>query len=260
MSLSRSFIARICGLVFALLAFSAGPLQAGQARVAVAANFLGVLRDLAPAFRAASGHRLRISAGSTGKLYAQIRNGAPFDVFLAADAERPRRLEAEGFAVPGSRFTYAEGRLVLWSPQAGRFADGLAWLRRGEFRRLALASPRTAPYGRAARQFLSRHGLWDRLSRRLVRGESVAQAYQFVATGAVEAGFVALAQLRRGSPQGGSRWRVPAADHAPIVQQAVLLKRGEQNPAARAFLAFLREPAIRKRITNAGYDLPDDRL
>ncbi len=241
-----------------MLCLLPGPLPAGEARVAVAANFLGGLRDLAPAFTAASGHRLKISAGSTGKLYAQIRNGAPFDVFLAADAERPLRLEREGLAVAGSRFTYAVGRLVLWSPRPGRFDDGLAWLRAGEFRRIALANPATAPYGRAARQFLEGHRLWRALSARLVRGESVAQAFQFVATGAVDAGFVALAQLRSGVVKDGSRWPVPARFHDPIEQQAVLLARGTANPAARAFLDFLRAPATRERIAAAGYDPPND--
>ncbi len=244
-------------LLLLCLLLTVRPVAAGEASVAVAANFLPVLRDLARDFTREQGHRLRLSAGSTGKLYAQIRHGAPFDLFLAADAARPRRLEREGQAVAGSRFTYAIGRLVLWSPRADRFDDGLAWLREGRFRRLALANPKTAPYGRAARQFLARRGLWSRLSGRLIRGESVAQAYQFVASGNAEAGLVALAlvQARDG---GGSVWPVPAGEHEPIVQQAVLLLRGADNPAARAFHAWLQGEGARRRIAAAGYALPNE--
>ncbi len=235
----------------------ATPVFAAEATVAVAANFLPVLRDLARQFSREQGHRLRLSAGSTGKLYAQIRHGAPFDLFLAADAERPRRLEREGATVPGSRYTYAVGRLVLWSAGPARFDDGLAWLQAGGFRRLALANPKTAPYGRAAREFLEKQGLWRHLAGRLVRGESVAQAYQFVASGNADAGLVALAQVRAGGHR-GSLWPVPAGDHGPIVQQVVLLKRGADNRAARAFHEWLRGAVARQRIRAAGYDLPAD--
>ena len=230
---------------------------AGEVTVAVAANFLPVLKTLARDFSETSGHRLRISAGSTGKLYAQIRHGAPFDLFLAADAARPERLEREGHSVPGSRFTYAIGRLVLWSPRPGLFDDGQAWLRRGRFGRLALANPKTAPYGLAARQFLQRRDLWTTLQGRLIRGESVAQAFQFVMTGNADAGFVALAQVRTRSNTGGSLWTVPDEDYEPLEQQAVLLKRGDRKPAARAFHAWLRSESARERIHAAGYALPE---
>ena len=242
-----------------LLLFALQPagVFAGEATVAVAANFLPVLRTLVRDFQQTSGHRLRISAGSTGKLYAQIRHGAPFDLFLAADAARPERLEREGHSVPGSRFTYAIGRLVLWSPRPGLFDDGQVWLRRGRFGRLALANPKTAPYGLAARQFLQRRGLWTTLQGRLLRGESVAQAFQFVMTGNADAGFVALAQVRARANASGSLWPVPDTDHEPLEQQVVLLKRGEAKPAARAFHAWLRSEPARERIHAAGYALPD---
>ncbi len=245
------FFAQFC-LFLALVAGVSPVVLAGEARVAVAANFLPVLRDLDAAFTE-RGHRLKISSGSTGKLYAQIVHGAPFDLFLAADRARPERLEREGRSVPGSRFTYAVGRLVLWSPAPARFNDGLRWLREGRFRRLAIANPQTAPYGRAARQFLRRHDLWRPLQARLVRGESVSQALQFVASGNAEAGLVALSQV---IGRTGSRWPVPAAEHEPIAQQAVLLVRGADNPAARAFHAFLQSPPARRIIRAAGYALP----
>lgn len=246
----------LCGLsVLTLLLLPVRPVPAAEARIAVAANFTVTARQLAARFHADSGHRIRLSFGSTGKLYAQIHHGAPFDAFLAADAARPQRLEAEGRALPGSRFTYAIGRLMLWSPQAGRFTDGADWLRAGQFRRLAIANPQTAPYGRAARQTLQQLGLWETLHRRLVRGDSIAQAFQFVATGNAAAGFVALAQVKAWSDPAGSLWEVPAAYHEPVEQQAVLLKQGTANPAARAFLAFLRQPAAQRIIVEAGYRL-----
>ena len=251
-SVLNLFFVRVFGAGFCLAVLFAGAVQAGQARVAVAANFLPVLRELGAAF-AAGGHHLQISSGSTGKLYAQIVHGAPFDLFLAADQARPERLEREGRIVPGSRFTYAIGHLVLWSPAPERFSDGLGWLREGRFQRLAIANPKTAPYGRAARQFLRHHDLWVHLQAKLVRGESVSQALQFVASGNADAGLVALSQV---NGRAGSRWLVPATDHDPIVQQAVLLVHGADNPAARAFYAFLQSPPARRIIRAAGYILP----
>jgi molybdate transport system substrate-binding protein len=219
--------------------------------VAVATNFAATARALGEAFRAASGHEAVVSDGSTGKLYAQIAGGAPFEVFLAADAERPRRLEAEGHAVAGTRFAYALGRLVLWSPDPARVTGPEALA--GAFRHLAIANPELAPYGAAAREVLARRGLWERLAPRLVRGEDVGQAYQFVATGNAELGFVALSQL---APGAGSRWLVPADAYTPVEQHAVLLAPGRGDPAAAAFLAYLRGPDARARIERAGYGVP----
>jgi len=225
---------------------------ADEVHVAVATNFAKTARALADAFSAETGHRVVLSAGSTGKLYAQIIHGAPFEVFLAADAERPQRLEAEGRAVAGSRFPYARGRLVLWSPDAGRIAGEDALLG-DDFRFLAIANPDLAPYGAAARDLLEQLGLWDGLQRRLVRGEDIGHAFQFVATGNAELGLVALSQV---SGRGGSQWIVPPDRYAPIEQQAVLLEPGRDNGAARAFLDFLRSDPARAQIDRAGYGVP----
>ena len=226
--------------------------------VAVASNFTGALRLLAQSFEKGGAHRVRISAASTGKLYAQIRHGAPYDLFLAADRARPERLEQEGLAVAGSRFTYALGRLVFWAP--GREFEGAAnvLLARPDVRRIAIANPRTAPYGLAARQTLEAIGLWQRLQGRLVRGENIGQTFQFIASGAAQMGFVALAQLPEESPRPGYRWLVQPELYRPIRQQAVLLRRGADNAAAAAFLAYLRSGEARRLIAGQGYGLEDD--
>lgn len=226
----------------------------GIVRVAVAANFADAQRELAQGFEAYTGYRVRASVGSTGQLYAQIRNGAPFDVFLAADSERPRRLEREGTAVPGSRFAYAEGRLALYGPGLDSVRAGGADLRRGGYAHLAIANPKTAPYGAAAEQVLGRLGVGNAVQRRIVEGESVGQAYQFVHSGAAELGFVALSQVIHEPPR--TRWVVPAELHEPLVQEAVLLRRGAANPAARAYLRFLRGPEALVAIRSGGYGTP----
>ena len=241
----------LLGLVAAALA--AGAATASEVRVAVAANFTEPAREIARGFEAATGHRAVLSFGSSGQFYAQIANGAPFEVFLSADVERPQKAEAEGLAVPGTRFTYATGRLVLWSRTPG-LVKGQATLARGGFERLAIADPRTAPYGLAAVETLRSLGLYDRLSGKLVQGASIAQAYQFASTGAAEVGFVALSQVAK--TRGGSRWIVPAHLHSPIAQQAVLLKPGADDPAARAFLAYLKGPQARAVIRRYGYETP----
>ncbi|MDF1566026.1 MAG: molybdate ABC transporter substrate-binding protein [Deltaproteobacteria bacterium] len=220
-------------------------------RIAVASNFAGPARELAARFEAKQGVRVLLAFGSTGKHAAQIEHGAPFALFLAADAERPRRLEASGRAVAGTRATYALGRLVLWSPEPGRVDATGEVLARGEFERLAIANPRLAPYGRAAREALEALGLWERLAPRTVRGENIAQAHQFVESGNAELGLVAASQvLRPGREAPGSSWEVPARLHGPIEQQAVLL---EDTPAARAFLAFLLGEEAGEIIQRWGY-------
>ncbi|MCL7943176.1 molybdate ABC transporter substrate-binding protein [Marinobacter sp. ATCH36] len=229
---------------------------AGEVRLAIATNFHDAAETLAAQFSETSGHSTRISYGSTGKLYAQIRHGAPFDVFLAADQERPQLVERNGYGVPGTRFTYAVGKLVLWSPDPEAFADPQAFLRTGDFRSLAIANPATAPYGLAAMQTLENLGLWANLKSRLVRGESIAQTFQFVATGNAKAGFVALAQLRD-DHNGGTRWEVPNHYHDPIAQQIILLERGRENQAARAWLDFLASKQAQDIIRQYGYDIPD---
>jgi molybdate transport system substrate-binding protein len=230
--------------------------QAADAVVAVAANFVPVLQRLAPDFEASSGDRLRIIPGSTGKLYAQIRQGAPFDVFLAADRRRPQRLEQDGLTVAGSRFTYAIGRLVLWG-RAKAVQSGLKVLLSDDIHRIAIAEPEVAPYGHAAYEALRKAGLWQRLQSKLIRGESISQAFHFVASGNADVGLVALSEvLSYQSRSGdGSYYLVPAADYTPLEQQAVLLKRGGHNPAARAFLAFMKDPRTRATIRDYGYGL-----
>ena len=197
-------------------------------------------------------HRLRVAVGSTGKLYAQILHGAPFDVLLAADQERPVLLERAGLAVPGSRRTYAIGRLTLWSADPERVQGDIpALLTAGNFRRLAMANPDLAPYGAAAREVLTGFGLYGALDKKIVTAENIGQTYAMVATGNAEIGFVAASGVR--STGEGSRWDVPADLHAPIRQDAVLLSRAENNIAALAFLDFLRTDRARAIISGYGY-------
>ena len=246
----------LLGLLAAGAAVGAVPrASAGEVTVAVAANFAGTLAQLAPGFTAATGHVLKASAGATGKFYSQITTGgAPFEVLLSADDETPRRLVAEGRAVAGSQFTYAIGQLVLWSATAGLVDDQGAVLASGRFNRLAIANPKTAPYGRAAVEVLQARGLHAAVTPRLVTAEGIARAYQFVATGNAELGFVALSQVAvPGRPLTGSLWRVPPGLHAEIRQDAVLLKAGERNPAAAALLQYLKSPPARAVITAYGY-------
>ncbi|MBD3671602.1 MAG: molybdate ABC transporter substrate-binding protein [Gammaproteobacteria bacterium] len=230
------------------------PLLAATTTIAVAANFTDATGDLIALFERQTQHRVKASFGSTGKLYAQIAHGAPFDVFLAADRARPQKAEVDGLAVQGSRFTYAQGQLVLWSPHAETFDDGEAFLKAMAYRRIAMANPRTAPYGQAAQEVMQHLGVWPQVQGKLVRGDSIAQAFQFVATANTDAGFVAASQIRAWS-QPGSLWQVPAAYYTPIAQQAVLLQHGADNPAARAFLSFLRSPEARGIIASHGYRL-----
>jgi len=250
-------LARRAMLAFALLgglagAAAPGPARAAEALVAVAANFADVARFLAAEYRAKTGHQVVVATGSTGKLYAQIVAGAPYDVLLSADAARPARLEAEGRAVPGSRFTYASGRLALWSADPDAIgADGAATLRAGGFDRLAIANPKLAPYGLAARQVLERLDLWPALSDRLAMGQNIGQTHALVATGAARLGLVAYAQVSMGVA--GSVWLVPEALHDPISQDAVLLLHGADNPAAIGFLDYLNNGAARDYIRSRGY-------
>jgi molybdate transport system substrate-binding protein len=240
-----------------LLLSLAAPAAAEEAIVAVAANFTEVVEGLETAFERDSGHTLSVVAGSTGKLYAQIANGAPFDVFLSADQERPERLEKEGLAVAGTRFTYATGRLTLWSPEPRCVgSDGAATLRQGKFRLLAIANPELAPYGTAAKQTLEKLGLWERFKDRIVMGETIGQAHAMVASGNAELGFVALSSvLSPRTETKGSRWDVPPDLHAPIRQDAVLLSRAAGNAAARGFLAFLRSDKAKALIESYGYSI-----
>ncbi len=227
---------------------------AEEVRIAVASNFAPAMKELAEAYRQETGREVRPVFGSTGKLFAQIVNGAPYAAFLAADARRPRLLEEQGQAVPGTRFTYALGTLVLWSPDAARSLGESSLGRDDDFRFLAIANPKLAPYGAAARQVLEAMGVWDRLQPKIVRGENIAQAYQYVASGNAELGFVALSQLEAPGRSGeGSRWMVPGELHDPIAQQAVLLR---EDSIAREFLNYLKGAEARAAVASHGYGLP----
>jgi len=231
-----------------------GQSMAEEIRVAVATNFADAMTSIAKRFEAGTDYKVTPIFGSTGKHYAQISNGAPFDAFFAADVHRPQRLENEGMALPGSRFTYAVGKLLLWSPKAGTVDTEGKVLERGGFRYLAIANPKLAPYGKAAQEVLQTRGLWDSLRRHLVRGENIGQTFQFVNSGNAELGFVAVSQVKHpNQPIAGSFWEVPQALYSPIEQQAVLLKNSE---AARAFLVFMRSEEALKIIQDYSYDTP----
>lgn len=237
------------GLALALVPLE---LSADDALVAAAANFAEPLTRLERTFEASHPHRLRVAVGSTGKLYAQVLHGAPFDILLAADQERPTLLERAGLAVPGSRRTYAVGRLTLWSADPERIqGDAAALLEAGNFRRLAMANPALAPYGAAAREVLQGFGLYATLRDRIVTAENIGQTHAMVATGNAEIGFVAASGIRESDE--GSRWQVPADLHAPIRQDAVLLAHGADNPAAQQFLEFLHGERARAIISDYGY-------
>ena len=226
-----------------------------EIRVATASNFRGAAAEIARAFEQQTGHRAILIFGATGKHYAQILHGAPFDIFLAADAARPKKLEADGKAISGSRFTYATGRLALWSTAGGNMDNGDI-LRQGNFRRLAIANPALAPYGLAAQETLQQLGLWQSVSGKLVRGENIAQTFQFIFSGNAELGFVALSQLlARDNNSRGSWWTVPESLHTPIRQQAVLIN---DSQASVAFMQFLRSPSAVEIIRSHGYGVPDD--
>jgi molybdate transport system substrate-binding protein len=233
-----------------------GTAHAGEVQVAVAANFAGPMDKLAEQFQKDTGHKAVVASGATGKFYAQIRNGAPFEVLLSADDETPARLEAEGQVVAKSRFTYAVGRLVLWSAKANYVDATGAVLKTGAFTHLAIANPKTAPYGAAAVAVIDKLGLTARLQPRLVQGENIAQAFQFASTGNAELGFVAQAQVWRDAKfTAGSGWIVPATMHAPIRQDAALLTRGAKNPAAQALLDYLRTDKAKALIRAYGYEV-----
>lgn len=230
------------------------PALADDVQVAVAANFTAPMKLIAAEFERETGHRAVLSFGATGKFYAQIVNGAPFDIFLSADDATPARLEKEGAVASGSRFTYATGELVLWSAQP-ELVDGQGEvLKKGDFKKIAIAAPKLAPYGAAAVETLTQLGLMDKLLPRLVQGESIGQTYSFVATGNAELGFVALSQVYEGGKiKSGSAWIVPDKLHSPIRQDAALLTRARDNKAAVALLTFLKTEKAKAVIRSFGY-------
>ena len=245
------WVFRLIFLLTALL-FNA---HAAEVHVAVAANFAAPMQVIATAFTQDTGHKTVLSFGSTGKFYAQIKNGAPFDVLLAADQETPAKLEKDNLVVAGTRFTYATGRLVLWSKQPGLVDDKGDVLRKANFERIAIADPRLAPYGAAAAEVLEKLGLRQSLQPKIVQGENIGTAYQFVATGNAALGFVALSQVMNdGKIQTGSSWTIPATMHATLRQDAVALLASRDNPAAAALLAYLRSDKARRIIESFGYE------
>ncbi len=247
------FTPLLAGLV---LAVSSLTVQADEVQVAVAANFTAPMQKIAAEFEKDTGHKALLAFGATGKLYAQIKNGAPFQVFLAADDKTPAKLEAEGDTVPGSRFTYAIGTLVLWSAKPGFVDEQGEVLKKGAFRHLAIANPKTAPYGAAAVATLTQLGLLDALQPKLVTGENISQAYQFVVTENAELGFIALSQVMAdGQMIGGSAWIVPSNLHDPIRQDAAILAKGKDQPAARALVEYLKGDKAAAIIKSYGYAL-----
>lgn len=228
---------------------------ADEVQVAVAANFTAPVQAIAKDFEAATGHKVVASFGATGQFYTQIKNGAPFQVFLAADDETPIKLEKENEIVPGSRFTYAIGSLALWSAKPGLTVDRDT-LKKGDFQHLSIANPKAAPYGLAATQTIDKLGLTSALQPKIVEGQNITQAYQFVATGNAEVGFVALSQIYKdGKISSGSAWIVPPGLYQPIRQDAVILNKGKDNAAAKAFVEYLKGPKAAEVIKSYGYTL-----
>ena len=241
---------KAAGIALVWAGLFAGSAAAGQANVAVAANFTEAAKEIAAAFKAETGHDALLSFGSTGQLYTQITQEAPFEVFLAADEARPAKALDEGYGVEGTDFTYAVGRIVLWSTD-GDLVKGEETLADGAFEKIAIANPETAPYGAAAVAAMKGLGVYDALAAKIVQGNNIAQAFQFVQTGNAELGFVAASQIA--GSEAGSGWDVPADLYAPIRQDAVLLKKGEANEAAQAFLDFLKGPDAAAVIEKYGY-------
>jgi len=227
---------------------------ADEINVAVASNFSDVVKEIAKRFKDETGHKVILALGSTGKHYAQIHNGAPFDIFLAADSERPILLEKEGIALSGSRFTYAVGKLVLWSPVAGVVDENGNVLNGETFHHLAIANPKLAPYGKAAEQVMRGMAVWDKLQRRIVRGQNIGQAYQFIESGNAELGFIAFSQIKAPDRDiAGSFWEPSQSLYNPVEQQAVQLR---ENKAAHDFLDYMKSEKAREIIREYGYGLP----
>jgi molybdate transport system substrate-binding protein len=241
-------------LLLAALTFST-PALADQVQVAVAANFTAPAKQIAADFEKDAGHQALLAFGATGKFYAQIKNGAPFEVLLAADDETPAKLEKEGAAVAGTRFTYATGRLVLWSAKPGYVDDKGDVLKKGEFKHVSIANPKLASYGTAAVEALTALKLLDAVQPKFVQAENIAQAHQFIASGNAELGFVALSQVFRDGKFGeGSAWVVPAKLHQPIQQDAVILEKGRGKPAAEAWVKYLKGDKAKAVIKSYGYE------
>ena len=227
---------------------------AAEVLVAVAANFAAPMQKIAPLFEKDTGHKVILSFGATGSFYAQIKNGGPFQILLSADDETPLKLEKEGLGIVGSRFTYATGKLVLWSKQPGKVDDAGHILKTGDFQRLALANPKLSPYGMAAHATLTKLGLLQTVQAKIVQGDNIAQTYQFVFTENAQLGFVALSQVfADGKIAQGSAWVVPSHLHSPLQQDALLLNAGKNNPAAQALMNYLKSDKAKNIIKAYGY-------
>jgi len=255
MTIRASRFAPAC--VASLLAvFAVGAVQADEVQVAVAANFTAPIQAIAADFEKDTGHKLVAAYGATGQFYTQIKNGAPFEVFLSADDTTPEKLEKEGDTVKGSRFTYAVGTLALWSAKEGYVDDKGEVLKKNEYQHLSIANPKAAPYGLAATQVLEKLKLTEATKAKIVEGQNITQAYQFVSTGNAELGFVALSQIYKdGKVSSGSAWIVPASMHEPIKQDAVILNKGKDNAAAKALVEYLKGPKAAAVIKSYGYQL-----
>ncbi len=239
-----------------IAAFALGSAQADEVQVAVAANFTAPIQAIAADFEKDTGHKLVAAYGATGQFYTQIKNGAPFEVFLSADDTTPKKLDDEGATVKGSRFTYAVGTLALWSAKPGYVDAKGEVLKKNQYQHLSIADPKTAPYGLAATQVLAKEGLSEQVADKLVTGQNITQAFQFVSTGNAELGFVALSQIYKdGEVTSGSAWIVPASLHDPIKQDAVILTKGKDSAAAKALVDYLKGPKAAAVIKSYGYEL-----
>lgn len=242
--------------------FNMGEAQADEITLAVASNFAVPVKKIITDFEQSTPHKVRLILGSSGKLFAQIIHGAPYDIFLSADQTKPARLETDGRAI--ERFTYAIGGLALWSSQANYILAGADILKAGKFRKIALANPKLAPYGVAARDTLQALDLYEALSKKFITGENIAQTYHFISSGNAELGFIALSQLRSMAQlqsitaNNGSFWIIPEELYTPIAQDAVLLKKAAHNPAALAFMAYLRSEGAKNILLRYGYKIPKE--
>ncbi|MFJ4193918.1 molybdate ABC transporter substrate-binding protein [Pseudomonas sp. NPDC089534] len=255
MTIRASRFAPAC-LASLIAVFTVGAAQADEVQVAVAANFTAPIQAIAADFEKDTGHKLVAAYGATGQFYTQIKNGAPFEVFLSADDTTPEKLEKEGDTVKGSRFTYAIGTLALWSAKEGYVDAKGDVLKKNEYQHLSIANPKAAPYGLAATQVLDKLKLTDATKAKIVEGQNITQAYQFVSTGNAELGFVALSQIYKdGKVSSGSAWIVPASLHDPIKQDAVILNKGKDSAAAKALVDYLKGPKAAAVIKSYGYQL-----
>ena len=257
MGIGKNAIGLICTLFAIIMSIGASkPAQGAEVNVAVASNFTAPMKQIAADFEKATGHKVVLSFGGSGKFYAQIKNGAPFQLFLSADDGKPAQLEKDGLTVHGSRFTYAIGTLVLWSAKPGFVDANGDVLNKGAFNKIAIANPKLAPYGAAAMEVLSKWGLLTAVQHKIVQGENISQTYQFADSGNADLGFVALSQVMKdGKLLSGSAWVVPSKLHSPIRQDAVLLLKGKGNPAAEALASYLKTDKAKILIRSYGYNI-----